>query len=257
MNSFLKRIDNLPIVRASKRIVVPGFDGIPLYNVGVFFVKGLMKGALNTRATSLSFQFFLSLFPALIFLFTLIPFIPIENFQEGLMEVIRDLLPQSAWELTENTLDDIINRQRGGLLSFLSIAVIYLATNGVDAMLEAFSESIHIERKRNYFHQKWVAFLILLLLITLLITGIGLIIFSSFAANYFIQLENFSIAYLVTASRWVVIVAMYYFAISFLYYFGNREREAWRFFSAGSTFTTINSILLSWAFSWYVNNLAM
>lgn len=257
MNKWLQKIQNIPIVKWSKRVVVPGFDGIPIYDVAVFFVKGLMKGALNTRATSLSFQFFLSLFPAIIFLFTLIPFIPIDNFQESLMELIKHLLPSSAYELTATTLDDIINRQRGGLLSLVFLVVLYLATNGIDAMLEAFSESIHIERKRNYFHQKWVAFLILLLLTTLLIIGIGLTIFSSYVVDYLIEMENISGVYLLQISRWLIILGMFYFAISFLYYYGNAKKDTWKFFSAGSSFTTVNSILLSWAFSWYVNNLAM
>jgi membrane protein len=257
MNKWLQKIQNLPIVKWSKRVVVPGFDGIPIYDVTVFFVKGLMKGALNTRATSLSFQFFLSLFPAIIFLFTLIPFIPIDNFQESLMELIKDLLPHSAYDLTAATLDDIINRQRGGLLSLVFLVVLYLATNGIDAMLEAFSESIHIERKRNYFHQKWVAFLILLLLTVLLIFGIGLTIFSSFVLDYLIEIGNISGVYLLQISRWLIMLSMFYFAISFLYYYGNAKRETWKFFSAGSSFATVMSILLSWAFSWYVNNLAM
>ena len=256
-NKWLEKLEQSGIIKASKRLVIPGFDGIPIYEVGVFFLKGLMKGALNTRATSLSFQFFLSLFPAIIFLFTLIPFIPIEHFQEGLMDIIRDLLPHSAWDLTENTLDDIINRQRGGLLSFVFVLAIYLATNGVDAMLEAFSESIHIERRRGYFHQKGVAFILLLILTLLLIVAIGLIIGTGFAVDYLREHRNLSGAYLLIVSRWIIIASMYYFAISLLFYYGNRERESWRFFSAGSTFTAIISILLSWAFSWYVNNLAM
>ena len=132
MNKWLQKIQDLQIVKWSQRVVVPGFDGIPIYDVAVFFVKGLMKGALNTRATSLSFQFFLSLFPAIIFLFTLIPFIPIDHFQESLMELIKELLPDSAYELTATTLDDIINRQRGGLLSLVFLIVLYLATNGID-----------------------------------------------------------------------------------------------------------------------------
>lgn len=250
-------LDDIPLVKASKRIVLPGFDGIPFYDVMVFFIHGLWKGSLNTRATSLSFQFFLSLFPALIFLFTLIPFIPIENFQSGLMELIRDLLPASAYDLTASTLDDIINQPRAGLLSTVFVAVLYLATNGVDAMLEAFSESIHIERKRNYFHQKSVALALLSMLTTLLILGIGLIIFSSLAVDYMRERSNYSGIYLLIVLKWIIVVAMYYFGISTIYYFGNPKRHTWKFFSAGSTFSTIISLLLSWLFAYYVNNLAM
>jgi len=257
LNKWLEKIEDLSIVKASRKIVLPGFDGLPFYDVMVFFVKGLLKGALNTRATSLSFQFFLSLFPAIIFLFTLIPFIPIENFQEVLMELIQNVLPASTFEITASTLDDIINRPRAGLSIFVLIAVIYLATNGVDAMLEAFSESIHIKHTRNYFHQKGVAFILLTILTFLLIIGIGLIIYSSFAINYFKEHENISGIYLLIISKWIILLSMVYFSISILYYYGNRKRDTWKFFSAGSSFTTIISLLLGYGFAYYVNNLAM
>lgn len=257
MSKWLERIKGFGIVKVSKKIVLPGFDGIPFYDVMVFFVKGIWKGALNTRATSLSFQFFLSIFPALIFLFTLIPFIPIENFQEGLMDFIKDILPSSAYDLTAETLYDIINQPRAGLLSFIFIAVVYLATNGVDAMLEAFSESIHIEHRRNYLHQKWVAFVLLTFLTVLLIIGISLLIYSSFAVDYLRERNNISGILLLNLSKYTIIISMIYFAISILYYYGNRRRETWKFFSAGSTFTTIFSMILGYAFAFYVNNMAM
>lgn len=257
MTNWIDKIQELKIVKASKRLVFPGFDGIPIYNVGVFFIKGLAKGSLNTRATSLSFQFFLSLFPALIMLVSLIPFIPIENFQEGLMELIKEILPASAYKLTASTLDDIINQPRGGLLSFMTIAVLYLATNGVDAMLEAFGESIHIERTRNYFHQKGVAFVILSILTLLLILGISLLIYSQFVIELLRENNNIFWINFLQISKWVIILSMYYFAISFLYYYGNSKKDTWKFFSAGSSFSTIISLALSSAFAWYVNNLAM
>jgi len=257
MNDYLESLKDSKIIRFSQRIVLPGFDGVPFYNVMVFFVKGLMKGALNTRATSLSFQFFLSLFPALIFLFTLIPFIPIDNFQEGLMQLIQDILPASAYDLTASTLDDIINRQRTGLLSIVFVVVLYLATNGVDAMLEAFGESIHIERKRNYFHQKGVAFILLTILTFLLILCIGLIFLSAYTVGYLKEINNILGAYILSVSKWIIVLAMYYFAISILFYYGNVKRKNWKFFSAGSTLATIMTLILSWGFGYYVNNLAL
>lgn len=256
-NKVLETIENLRIVKASKKIVLPGFDGIPFYDVMVFFVKGLMKGALNTRATSMSFQFFLSLFPALIFLFSLIPFVPIENFQEGLMTFLENLLPSSAWDLTEETIDDIINQPRPALLSFIFIAVVYLATNGVDALLESFSESVNIKHVRGYFHQKGVAFILLSILTLLVIVGISLLIYSTIVADDLEEGGQIIAAQLMNWSKWIIGLSMIYFGISILYYYGNRKRDTWKFFSAGSTLSTILFVVLSYAFAFYVNNMAM
>lgn len=257
IEEWARRLKESRLISATRKIVLPGFDGIPIYDVGAFFVRGLMKGALNTRATSLSFQFFLSLFPTIIFLFTLIAFVPIDNFQDELLLLIKEVLPESAYELTASTLDDIINRQRGGLLSIVFLVVVYLSTNGIDAMLEAFGESIHIERKRGYFVQKLVAFGILSLFTLLLIFAIALVVFSEFAVDYLREQQNISGIYLLQATKWLIIVALYYFCISFIYYFGNVRRVNWKFFSAGSSMATVMSILLSVAFAYYVNNFAM
>src|SRR5258705_9783908 len=82
----------------TKRFALPGFDQVPIYNVADFFFTGLHKGSLNTRATSLAFSFFMAIFPSVIFLFSLIPFVPIPNFQDQLLDLIKDVLPYNAYQ---------------------------------------------------------------------------------------------------------------------------------------------------------------
>ena len=105
------------LIKASQRIILPGFEGLSLYIVTKFFFHGLRNGALNMRASSLAFSFFLALFPSIIFIFTLIPYVPIDHFQDSLLNLLQNILPKSAFEATEGTINDIIKNQRGGLLS--------------------------------------------------------------------------------------------------------------------------------------------
>ena len=107
----------LNILQWSKRIVLPGFDGMPLYDVARFFIQGIFKGSITSRASSISFSFFLAIFPMIIVFFTLIPFIPIENFQNILLGFIESITPNSTEEVIHTTLIDIIARPRGSLLS--------------------------------------------------------------------------------------------------------------------------------------------
>ncbi len=99
------------------RIILPGFDGMSFLQVLKFFSSGMLNGAITTRASAISFSLFLALFPGLIFLFTLIPFIPIDNFQSILLNLLQDLSPEKAWTAIESTITDIVTRPRGGLLS--------------------------------------------------------------------------------------------------------------------------------------------
>ena len=101
----------------SKRIKPWGFKELSIYDVTNFFWKGYLEGSITTRASSLAFNFFLAFFPSLIFLFTLIPYIPIQGFQETLMELLGSVLPESTNQMAFQTINDIVNNPRGGLLS--------------------------------------------------------------------------------------------------------------------------------------------
>src|SRR6476620_12229871 len=105
-------------VKGSRKVVVPGFEGQSLYVVSKFFFKAMKNGSVNMRATSLAFSFFLALFPSIIFLFTLIPYIPIDHFQDQLFNLLQSVMPKDAFKAAEETIADIIQKPRSGLLSF-------------------------------------------------------------------------------------------------------------------------------------------
>ncbi|NNF01750.1 MAG: hypothetical protein HKN22_03625, partial [Bacteroidia bacterium] len=121
------------MIRYSKELVLPGFDNTSLFNIIKFFTKGLLLGRIQTRAKSLAFSFFLALFPFIIFIFTLIAYIPVPGFQDELLAMIFQLLPSGTVESVDQTIADIITRQRGGLLSFGFLFALYFSTNGVYA----------------------------------------------------------------------------------------------------------------------------
>ncbi len=210
---------------ASKRVILPGFEGLSLYLVSKFFFQGIRNGALNMRATSLAFSFFLALFPSVIFLFTLIPYIPIANFQDELFNLMKSLLPQSAFE----------------------------ATNGFNAMINAFNETYHQIETRSPLMQRLVAFLIVIVTTLLLLTAIALIIGTEFAFQRWIKRDNVEY-YLIYYGQWFILVALCYSFISFNYFMGPKSNKGWRFFSAGSVFATILTIITSVLFAYYVNN---
>jgi membrane protein len=250
----VEQLKDSRLVALSRKVVLPGFDKMPIYDVALFFIEGLKKGYIITRASALSFKFFLALFPTLIFLFTLIPFIPIDNFQEELLTLLMNLLPANVYDMTRTTILDLLTNQRGGLLSFGFILAIYLATNGIDAMFNAFNESIHIKVKSSVLKRKWMAFLVLIILVVLVIIAIALIIGTELGIDHFLQRNDRLSIVLLEAGKWLIIVGLYFFAFSFIYYLGNHKTRRFRFISAGSTLATSLSLCLSLGFSYYVNH---
>ena len=114
----------------AKRVILPFFDGLSLYDVATFFWRGMIEGAVPSRASAISFSFFLALFPGVIFLFTLIPFIPLQGFQEQLFLLLQEVLPPTSFDAAYTTINDILTIRRGNLLSVTIIATLIFSTNG-------------------------------------------------------------------------------------------------------------------------------
>ena len=243
----------------SKRLVIPGFDGLSLFEVLSFFIEGIQKNSLTTRASSLAFRFFLALFPSIIFLFSLIPYIPIDNFKIQLFELIREMLPGDAYEMASSTIDDLMNNRHEGLLSFGFLFAFYLASNGVNSMIIAFNETSHSSKKASFIKTRLSSFLLLFIIVFLMIIAIGLIVFSATITHYLKDngfITHDYIIYLLKAAKFIILLLVFFLGISSIYYFGNTRINKFRFVSAGSTLATLLSILLSSGFAFYVNNFA-
>jgi len=254
---FIKRWQPVAfLIRKTQQLVLPGFDGMPLYDVLVFFINGWTRGYITSRAAAISFSFFLAIFPFLIFLFTIIPFIPIHNFQNTLLELIREFMPHLAWESVEETIVDIITRPRSGLLLLNFILALYFSTNGINSLIEAFNNTAHTIETRTVIKQYLISAVILLLLSFLLILAIGLITFGSRLVDFLDESLTSTTFFTVILQmiRWVIVLTLLLMAISILYFLAPAKRGRFRFISAGSLLATILVIATTLGFNYYVDN---
>ena len=235
------------LIQLSKKIKLNSFYNLSLYDILFFFYKGVKRGAITTRASSLAFNFFLAFFPSIIVLFTLIPYIPIVDLQETLMELITTILPPNTNEIAFSTIYDIINNPRSGLLSIGFILTIFFATNGVNSLIEAFNSSYHINESRSIIQQRLLSLGITFLLSCILMITILLIMFSKTVVNYLITaeiIENKSIEYILFG-KWMVIIIMIFIGISIIYHFGPTIKKKFKLFTPGSIISTCLIIVTS------------
>ena len=246
------------IKNISKKFKPWGFEGLSIYDVTIFFWKGLMEGAITTRASSLAFNFFLAFFPAIIFLFTLIPYIPIEGFQKTLMELLGSVLPESTNKMAFKTIDDIVNNPRGGLLSVGFVLALYFSTNGVSALIEAFNSSFHIRESRSFLYQRFISLVLTLILSVMLIFTISTLIFGKSYLGSLLADGTISTEYLYLFSflRWFIMSTFLLFGISLLFYLAPNLQVRWKLFSPGTIFSSLFIIITSIIFSFYINNFA-
>jgi membrane protein len=236
--------------------VLPGFDGLPMRQVITFVLKGFRKGVLVTRASSIAFNLLMALLPASIFLFTLIPFIPIHNFQKELIRLFENILPSNAFNFLQTTIIDIVTRKSKGLLIIMFAATVLFSTNGIHAIIHAFVVSAHSFKSRSWLHQRKISVILLMIVTFMTFAGGMLIIFEKVAVDrlveYHIIKRTFVINILIFL-KWMVIILLVFLTISFLYYYAPARRSGFRFFSAGSTLATILFLMTSLGFSAYVN----
>jgi membrane protein len=247
-------------VKAGKKfsdLVLPGFEGIPISHVIRFVIRGFSKGVLVTRASSIAFNLLMALLPATIFLFTLIPFIPIPNFQKELIELFKSILPVDAFNFLESTIIEVITKKSGGLLLFMLIATIFFSTNGIHAVIHAFVVSAHTFKSRSWIHQRKISFILLLIVLIMIAVAGFLVIFGKMGMNKLVEygiLERSIVISALVLLKWIIVILLLFLAISFLYYLAPAKRTDFRFISPGSTLATFLFILTSLGFSAYVNN---
>ena len=244
------------VIEVVKKIKPLGFTGLSLYDVSVFFIKGLQEGAITTRASSLAFNFFLAFFPSIIVFFTLIPYIPIEGFQQTLMEIISNVLPPSTNSATFSTLEDIINNQRGGLLSIGFILALYFSTNGMSSLIQAFNSSYHIRENESIIKHQMLSILLTIVISALVFLTIILIIFGKAAIIYMIdyQLINENKLVLLNAAKWIILIFMLFLGITTIFNLGPAIKSQIKIFSPGAILATLFIILTSIVFSYYIDN---
>lgn len=249
-------LDKIPIVnlviRFIKKVKIPGLQGLSLYDVVEMYVIGIVKGALTARAGGIAFSFFMALFPFLLFILTLIPFVPIEGFQQDFLSTIQHLLPPNTYDSVESVINDIANNRYGGLLSFGFITSIFLMTNGVNAVLGGFEYSYHINEARNIFKQYLISMGMAILLSIILLITVAISIFFEISINDLIVggwLNDVELW--VNLSRFIFFSLLVFVSVSFLYKYGTKETKDISY-TPGAILTTLLTLVMFKLFSIYV-----
>ena len=243
------------LIRRSKFVFLPGFKGIPLFDVVRFFFSQARAVGFTERASAIAFNFTMAIPPSIIFLFTLIPYIPIsDQFVRQMFELIRDVVPgQENNQGIIGFLRDILQKPRTGLLSAGFLLATFFSSNAVMGIMRSFDKNYIGFIKRKGLQQRWVALRLTLLLFVLFFTSILALIMQG-AVLRWLGVQNSTVIMIVHNFRWVVIVLLFFLAISLIYRYAPAVHKRWRFVNPGSILATFLMILFTGAFSYYVSN---
>ena len=243
------------VVRKSKNIILPGFSGIPLFDVVRFFFIQIQKTSLNERAASIAFNLLVAIPPACIFLFTLTPYLPIKEFMPQLYELIRDIIPgKENYQPIIDFLEDFISTERGGLLSFGFLLALYFSSNAMIGIMNSFNKMNYIGfSQRHIVHDRWVALKLTLILFLIMMISIVVLISRETVLKW-LGIESPTIRAIILNLRWIVIILLFFFTISFIYRYAPAVHKKWKLVNPGSILATFMMIAYTMGFSYYVAN---
>ena len=243
------------VIRKSKKIFLPGFQRIPLFDVIRFFFLQAQRSGFTERASAIAYNFIMTIPPTVIFLFTLLPYLPIpKDFIQEMFTLIKDVVPgEKNNEGLIKFLSDILNNQRTALLSTGFLLAMFFSSNAVMGIMRSFNKNYVGFRKRKTFATRWVAIRLTFILFLLFFATIITLIMQG-AVLRWLGITNKTLIWLIVNFKWVVIVLLFFFSISFIYRYAPAVHKRWKFISPGSILATFLMIIFTAGFSYWVNN---
>ena len=252
-NKLLSSAPAVFILRKSKETSLPGFRGIPLYDVIKFFFGQVKTIGMTERASAIAFNFVMAIPPAIIFLFTLIPFLPItQRFQEEMYGLIKDVIPgEKDNAVLISFLQDFINKPRNGLLSLGFLLSMFFSSNAMMGIMRSFDKNYIGFRKRTDLQKRGVALKITMILFIIVFVSVLLLI-SRGAVLKWLGIENPTVINIILNARWIIIILLFFGCISYIYRHAPAVHKKRKLINPGSILATFLMLLLTMLFSWWV-----
>ena len=241
-----------------KRYALPGFQGVSFYTVLSFIYREIMRNDIITRANSVAFSIFLSLFPTIIFFFTLIPLFPVSaDYLSILRESTENIFPKEAHNYLFSMVEEVVSIKRGGLQSLGFLLAMFFSSSGMLELMNGFEKSYeHAFKKRNFLKKRGIALLLVITHASIMFLTMLLLVFGQGFIDQFIVIEQNQqvIPFLLFVGKWLLMLFLVYFAVTTIYRYGPSLKERVNWLNPGSILATILTILVSIGFSIVINN---
>jgi membrane protein len=255
-----KIITSIPIafvLNKSKHWYLPGFEGVPLYDVIRFFYRQVKTVGLTERASAIAYNFIMAIPPSFLFLFTLIPNLPFIKKKEifkQLSLLIKDIIPAEGYNKTIITFIKVtfFDTPVFGLLSFGLLLALFFASNAMMGLMRSFNKNYHGFERRAGLHNRWIAIRLTVLIFGLVLGCLVALLTQNAVLKLFGLGSGFWLS-LISYVRWLVIITLVFYSIAFIYKYAPAVEKRWKLVSPGTILATVLCIIASLGFSYFVN----
>ena len=242
----------------SKRIYLVG-KTVSYYSVFKIFKNKLVEDEIFERSLAVAFSFTIASFPLIIFLFTLLPYINAwvpEIDSEKILIFLQNIMPSDMFSITKNTILDLVETKRGGLLSIGVISSIFLSSNGFNTLIKTFNSCHRVRENRSFYETRLIAMLLTFVFFIVTIVAIVLSTLGDFIIDIILEYDVFKDVeyYTINSYKLLSLFISFYLLITSIFYFAPVTHNKWTFVSSGSIISAIGCVAISLAFSYYINN---
>ncbi|WP_058306066.1 YihY/virulence factor BrkB family protein [Gracilibacillus massiliensis] len=206
-------------------------------------------------AAQLSYFFLLSLFPFMIFLVTLVGYLPFDNID--VMNFVSTYAPDEIMTLLTDNLTQIMNNRNGGLLSIGIIGTLWSASNGINALIRSFNKAYNIDEERSFIVTRGISIVLTIAMLLVILIAFLLPIFGRMIGVYLFSFFGLSAGFLDlwNALRWVISSVIFFIVLVTLYRLAPSKKVYFKHVYIGAIFATVFWQLTSLAFSYYVSSM--
>jgi membrane protein len=243
------------MIEGSKHAFMPGLRDFSVFELVRSFRRQLMRTSLPERAAAISFNIFMAIPPTMLFLFTLVPLLPIsKQFTKELFSIIRAVVPgESHNSVIIGFLRDFLQRPRNGLLSFGLLLAMFFSSNAMMGILRSFDKNYEGFQKPTGLQKRKTAIRLTMIFFFTTFFGILLLVAQG-AVLEWIGVKSASVRSIIANTRWIIIVLLAFWSVSFIYRHGPAVTKKWPLITPGSIFATSLMILATGIVTFWVNN---
>ncbi len=239
--------------------MLPGCEGQPLYNVYKSFSAQIVRVGLSERAAAISFNFVMAIPAATIFLFTLVPYLPIaKDINRELIRFVTDLTPNQQTRLfVIDFLDDFLHKPKKGLLSAGFLLAVFYSSNAMMGIIRTFDRSVSTRHRSGFLHKRLRALALITIVIFIII---GTTLISVGQGRLFplvlqwLNIKNVHTKVWIQNLRWVIIILLFLYSIAFIYKYAPSVKKRWKLLSTGAVFATFLITVTTWVFAVWAQN---
>ncbi|WP_027964159.1 YihY/virulence factor BrkB family protein [Halalkalibacillus halophilus] len=218
------------------------------------FLRQFQEDDVTGMSAMLAYFFLLSLMPFMIFLLTLVGYMPLS--QDQIFDMLNSYLPPDTMGMIRDNIDSLLENQNGGLLSLGILGTVWSASVGVNGLMQAFNNAYDIDEERSFIVQRGISIALTVLMILVIAVAFVLPIFGQQIGEYIFSFAGVSEEFLAiwNSLRFVISGLIIILVMTILYILAPSKKIGLRHALPGAIVATVGWMLTSLGFSYYVSN---